>query len=274
MALHDVMTSINELDEKTVQMFIDRLEFRGKDPTFIQYREAYLDKLDLSHASYVLDIGCGTGVVARALVQRPDFSGRVLGVDQSPVFIEAAQRLAAQEGVTDRVAFQVEDVHALNLPAAHFDAIVAHTLMSHVAEPLLVLKEAARVVRPGGAVALFDGDYASWTFACTDHALGTALEAGLIAIVGHNPRVMRDMPHLLRQAGLAVTDVMAYVYADVGKGGFFAGPAEGYAPLAARAGLVSPAQVETWLAEQRRRREDRTFFAACNYYTYIAKRTL
>jgi len=272
MAIHDVMTSINEQDEKTVQMFIDRLEFRGKDPTFIQYRDAYLDKLNLSHASQVLDISCGTGVVARALVQRPDFSGHVIGVDQSPIFIEAAQRLATQEGVTARVAFQVGDVHALDLPVAQFDAVVAHTVMSHVAEPLLVLKEVARVVRPGGAVALFDGDSASWTFACTDHGLGKALEEGLIALV-HNPRVMRDMPHLLRQASLEVTDVMAHVYADVGKGGFFAGPAEGYAPLAARAGLVSQAQVETWLAEQRRRMEDGTFFAACNYYAYIAKRT-
>ena len=82
------------------------------------------------------------------------------GIDQSPAFIAAAERLAADDGVGDRVEFVVGDAHALDFPAASFDAAVAHTLVSHVRDPLAVLAEAARVVRPGGRVAIFDGDYA------------------------------------------------------------------------------------------------------------------
>jgi ubiquinone/menaquinone biosynthesis C-methylase UbiE len=46
-----------------------------------------------------------------------------------------------------------------------FDIVILHTLISHADDPARVLGEARRVVRPGGTVAVFDGDYASLTFA-------------------------------------------------------------------------------------------------------------
>jgi hypothetical protein len=57
MAARDAMTYINEMDENTVQMFIDRLEFRGKDPTFVHYRNAYVAKMHVSPTAGVLEIG-------------------------------------------------------------------------------------------------------------------------------------------------------------------------------------------------------------------------
>lgn len=274
MPARDAMTYINEMDDKVVQMFIERLEFRGKDSTFVQYRDAYVAKMGLSSTAVVLEIGCGTGVVARAIAARPGFAGHVTGIDQSPAFIAAAQRLAADAGVGSHATFQVGDVHAMDFRDAQFDAVVAHTVISHVLDPLTMLKDAARVVRPEGTIAVFDGDYASWTFACPDHALAKAMEEGIIAVVVNQPRVMRDMPRLLREAKLERTDTLAYVYADIGKGTFFPGAMEGYAPLVAREGLVSADQVDAWLTLQRRSMEDGIFFAACNYYAYIAKRVV
>jgi ubiquinone/menaquinone biosynthesis C-methylase UbiE len=124
---------------------------------------------------------------------------------------------------------------------ALFDAVVAHTVISHVLDPLTMLKDAARVVRPGGTIAVFDGDYASWTFACPDHALAKAMEEGIIAVVVNQPR---DMPRLLREAKLERTDTLAYVYADIGRGTFFSRAMEGYAPLVGREGLLSADQVD------------------------------
>jgi ubiquinone/menaquinone biosynthesis C-methylase UbiE len=266
----DAMQFINEQDAATLQRFIERLEFRAKDPTFVAYREAYLELIDLPYTAAVLDLGCGTGVVTRAIAARDRFSGTVTGIDQSPEFIAAAERLAADAGVGDRVEFVVGDAHELDLPAASFDAAVAHTLVSHVRDPLAVLAEAARVIRPGGVVAVFDGDYASLTFGCSDPQLGRMIEGAIQSMIMSSPRVMREVPRLLPKAGLQLIATQAHVYAEAGSSSFLLNLAETYGPLAASNRLAPAAQVDAWLDDQRRSAEDGTFFAACNYYAYVA----
>jgi ubiquinone/menaquinone biosynthesis C-methylase UbiE len=268
----DAMQFINEQNAATLERFIERLEFRAKDPTFTAYREAYLKVMDLPRTAAVLDLGCGTGVVTRAIAARDGFAGTVTGVDQSPEFIAAAERLAADEGLGDRVELVVGDAHALDFPAASFDVAVAHTLVSHVRDPLTVLAEAARVIRPGGSVAVFDGDYASLTFGCDDSQLGQEMERAVQSMIMSAPRVMRELPRLLPQAGLRLIATQAHVYAEAGSSSFLLNLAETYGPLAASTGLVPAARVDAWLADQRRSAEDGTFFAACNYYAYVARR--
>ena len=81
------------------------------------------------------------------------------------------------------------------------------------------------------------------------------------------PRVMRELPRLLPRAGLRLSATQAHVYAEAGSSTFMLNLAETYAPLG-RGG----ADVDTWLADQRRAAADGTFFAACNYYAYLARR--
>ena len=157
----DAMQFINEQDAATIERFIERLEFRGKDPTFVGYREAYL-KL---HRHAAGPRPCWTSAAARASWRARSprahgFAGTVTGVDQSPEFIAAAERLAADDGVGDRVAFVVGDAHELDFPAASFDAVVAHTLVSHVRDPLAVLARPRAWCAPAGPWPIFDGDYA------------------------------------------------------------------------------------------------------------------
>ncbi|WP_165553677.1 methyltransferase domain-containing protein [Kribbella capetownensis] len=269
--VRDAMQFVNEQDAATVERFIERLELRGKDPTFVAYREAYVDAMDLPPTARVVEVGCGTGVVSRAIASRDGFAGTVTGVDQSRDFIAVAQRLAANEGVGDRVEFAVGDAHKLDLPSASFDAAIAHTLVSHVRDPLAVLKQMARVIRPDGIVAVFDGDYASLTFDCADRDLGKAVEGALEAMIMSSSRVMRELPRLLPQAGLRLLVTQANVYAEIGTSTFMLNLAETYAPLIATQGLLPAAQVDEWLAHQRRSAADGTFFAACNYYAYLAR---
>jgi ubiquinone/menaquinone biosynthesis C-methylase UbiE len=162
----------------------------------------YLDAMQIDLAKTVLDLGCGTGVAARAIARRRGFSGTVTGIDLSASLVETARRISAEEGVADRVEFQAGDTRTLDLETGTFDAVVAHTLLSHVDDPLAVLREAARVVRPGGMVGIFDGDYASLTFDHPDPTEGRAYDEALINAMVTSPRVMRQMPRLLRAAGL------------------------------------------------------------------------
>lgn len=264
---------VNELDESAVDRLIARLENRAKDTVFSSLFDKYVTRLPQpSLAARVLEVGCGTGAMTRALARRPDFSGRALGVDQGEQFIKAAREFAAAEHVADRVDFQVGDAHALELADGSFDVVIAHTLISHVAEPESVLAEMARVVRPGGTVAIFDGDYASLTYALSDHELGRRMDVALANASFNNPLIMRDLPRLLPRFGLRLLSAWGDAVAEVGQGSYFRSFAETYAPYVASAGLIDAETVNAWLAVQRQALDAGTFFASCNYYTYLAFR--
>jgi SAM-dependent methyltransferase len=268
----DVFRFINELDAATVDRIATRLEFRASDPGYIAFRDAYFAKLPLASAPRVLALGCGTGVEVRALRQRPEFNGTIVGVDHSPQLTKEARRLTAKEGLERNVEYRVGDAHQLDLPDASFDVVLSHTLVSHVTDPLGVLREARRVVKPGGVVATFDGDYASLTLSHSDPDLGKRAEEAILELIVNNPRVMRDMPRLLRDAGLELSEATPHVYAEIGSGSFFANFAESYATVLGSSGLLTEGEVERWRTELAQSVVEGTFFGASNYYTYLARR--
>lgn len=235
-------------------------------------RDAYFAKLPLAGSPRVLALGCGTGVEVRALKRQPGFDGEVVGVDHSPQLVEEARRRTAAEGLADGVEYRVGDAHALDFAGASFDVVVAHTLISHVTDPATVLTEADRVVIPGGTMAIFDGDYASLTFAYPERELAERVEAALLEVLVNNPRVMRDLPRQLRAAGLNLIEATAHAYADVGTCGFFANLVEAYGPLLAGAGSLPAAEVERWRAWQVQAVTEDIFFGASNFCAYLARR--
>jgi ubiquinone/menaquinone biosynthesis C-methylase UbiE len=268
----DVFRFINDLDVASVERIAARLEFRGTDPGYVAFREAYFAKLPLATARRVLALGCGTGIEVRALKRHPDFTGEVVGIDHSPHLVAEAQRLTAEEGLADGVAYRVGDAHALDLGDASFDVVLAHTLVSHVTDPAQVLREACRVAAPGGTVAIFDGDYASLTFAHPDPELAKHVDETLLEVLVNNPRVMRDLPRLLREAGLELVDASSHAYADIGTGGYFANFVETFGPLLADSGLLPDEDVARWRAWQAQALAEGTFFGASNFYAYLARR--
>ena len=140
-----------------------------------------------------LGLGFGTGMEAREVVRRSNFQGKITAIDISADLVERGKGLAEQERFEDRIKWLVGDAEELRLPDGHFDLVLAHTLVSHVPDPKRVVQQAARVVRPGGTVVIFDGDYATLTFG-TDREMDEKIITGVIA----NPRVMRGMPSFWR----------------------------------------------------------------------------
>jgi len=269
MAARDPHRFVNELDEAAVEGLIARLESRAKDEVFTSLFDKYAAHLTLPKSSKVLEVGCGTGAMMRFLARRDDFSGTALGVDQSQPFIDAAQRFAQQENVSDRVDFQVGDAHSLDFSSATFDTVIANTLISHVTEPAAVLQEMARVVRTGGTVAIFDGDYASLTYAFPDHEFGQQMDAALANATFNNPRIMRDLPRMLPEFGLKLTAGWGDAVVEIGNASYFKSFAETYVPYVKRAELLPADAVDDWLTVQQQSIDDGTFFASCTYYTYL-----
>ena len=268
----DPFSRTHQLDDGTLEALVARFEERGKHHLFSAMLHEYVDAMRFADNATVLDLGCGSGLAARAVAQRPGYRGKVTGVDLSPYLVEVATRLAKEQGLADRIDFRTGDVHRLEFADGSFDALVAHTLLSHVADPGAVLEEAARVVRPGGMVGIFDGDYASLTFDHADSVKGKADDEALIGAIVTNPRVMRQMPRLLRAAGFELVTVFSHVLPETGTADFWAGGIEIYRKLMPQAGVLAVEEADAWAANLRRDSDAGVFFGSCNYYAYLAKR--
>lgn len=115
----------------------------------------------------VLDVGCGPGTITLGLARR---CGRVVGLDFAAAMVEQARELAADSGVGN-VSFEVGSAYELPYGDASFDVVYAHQVMQHLADPVRALREAHRVLRPGGLVAVRDSDYETMVHAPVDPAI-------------------------------------------------------------------------------------------------------
>lgn len=105
----------------------------------------------------ILDIGCGDGKLAVELWRR---GAMVTGIDTSKSMIAAAQRRARHHGAD--IHFRVADGHRLPLAGNLFDVVTTVTVLCFVKEPITVLREAHRVLRPGGRLLLGELNRWSW----------------------------------------------------------------------------------------------------------------
>ena len=119
-------------------------------PEFAVYHERllwpFLDQVARERpGGRALDLGCGTGVVALALVRR---GFEVVGVDHSPEMLELARRKLAGAGL--RAELETGDVRSLRFGDGEFDCVTIQGLLHHLEELDPCLREATRVLRPGG----------------------------------------------------------------------------------------------------------------------------
>ena len=115
--------------------------------------DGLIDALALPVGGAALDVGCGTGALTRRLARRVGPTGRVVGADINAYLLREATALARHEGLEDRIAFREGSAEALPFPDASFDAALACTVLDEM-DADRGLAELARVVRPGGRVAV------------------------------------------------------------------------------------------------------------------------
>ena len=106
--------------------------------------------LGLIPAPLVLDVATGTGRLPRALLRQPAFEGRVIGLDLSRRMLREAVRRTAQ--FTDRLTYIWQDARRLPFDDGIFDAVVCLEALEFTPNPLAVLVELVRVLRPGGVL--------------------------------------------------------------------------------------------------------------------------
>ncbi|WP_416071379.1 class I SAM-dependent methyltransferase [Streptomyces sp. ME02-8801-2C] len=148
-----IMSDDRTADHTHVQDFFSAraadwdLRFPDDGPAYA----AAVAELGLREGARVLDAGCGTGRALTPLRAAVGPSGVVLGADLTPAMLEAAVR--AGRGADGHLL--LADAAVLPLRSECLDAVFAAGLIAHLPHPAANLRELARVVRPGGTLALF-----------------------------------------------------------------------------------------------------------------------
>ena len=132
---------------------IDAFWFRGQGRALRQRATALAR---LQPGERVLDVGCGTGMLALEVARRVGSAGRIVGIDPSPQQIARARAKAARRHLP--VEFHIGVIEQLPFPDQTFDVVLSTLMMHHLPAPLKRqgLAEIARVLKPGGRLVIAD----------------------------------------------------------------------------------------------------------------------
>ncbi len=202
-------------------------ESRGQEPEYLHGTEAAEQKRlelqakllggadflpPLSRGAKMLDVGCGTGAIAREVATRVS-PGEVIGVDREKAQLATARRLASEQGI-DNIHFQHGDAANLDFPDGAFHAAYCRFLLEHVAEPPAVIREMARVVAPGGWVCAYEWENGCFAVYPDSPAVMEVWDAvyRLQELLRSDPWIARKLYGVFRQAGLEHVNVKGFAW--------------------------------------------------------------
>lgn len=263
----DVYLSIATQPNEVIDAIAQSMDARASEPAMQKICAAYMASLPKLGAR-VLEVGCGNGAVS-ALIMKNLSPGAFVGVDPSEGLLEKARQ---RHGHHEGVRFSQGDALGTGEADASFDVVIANTVYSHLADPAGALAEANRVLRPGGMLAVFDGDYATITVALhEDDPLQGAVRLIQRHMI-HDPYVMRRMPAMVTRAGFTDIATDAYGYVQTERPDYLLTFIARGMDMAVRQGDCGPELAEAMNAEARQRAADGTFYGAIVFASVIAQK--
>lgn len=137
----------------TTDQELERLAYQHQvwqDVTFDLWQEA-----GFGPGQALLDLGCGPGFATMELARLVTSTGQVVAVDASEKFIDHLNRSATTAGI-ENISTQTRDVARLDLPDSSVDGVFIRWLLCFVDNPLSVIQECYRVLKPGGRLVAWD----------------------------------------------------------------------------------------------------------------------
>lgn len=266
----DVYSTIAAADHDVQEHLAQVLERRAADRQQREMLCSYLADIEFTRTAEVLEIGCGTGPVSRELAARLP-AGQVVGIDPSPVFLATALKLAVG---FQNLNFIVGDCRDLPCETESIDVVVCHTTLSHVPYPETALEEAFRVLRPGGTLAVFDGNYTTTTLANSDFdPLQACADAAMAALV-HDRWLIQRLPGLVRGAGFSIVKQRSLGIVETDAPDYMLSIADRGADVLASGGRVGADLALALKNEARRRVDNGCFFGSIAYGSLVARKSM
>jgi len=169
---------------------------------------------DLHPGETVLDLGSGAGADVLISARRVGPGGEAIGLDMTPEMLALARRNAAAAGVAN-ARFLEGEIERIPLPDASVDVVISNCVINLSADKPQVLREVARVLRPGGRLAVSDvvadegmdaatrADMAAWT-GCIAGALTRASYGTALSGAGLEELEIRETHRVHAHAGSAI----------------------------------------------------------------------
>ncbi len=168
---------------------------------FAQWADPVLDAAGVRVGDAVLDVGCGSGVVARAAARRVGVGGTVVGLDRNEGMLAVAAR------APESVAWRLGGAEALPFDDASFDRVVCQFAVMFFDDRRQALREMARVLRPGGTLAI-----ATW--AAIDESPGYAALVQLLRDVIDDAAADALLAPFVLGTSDVVADMVGEVFPD------------------------------------------------------------
>jgi SAM-dependent methyltransferase len=216
---------------------------------------AILQMAGIEPGMRVIDLGTGAGDVALELAAMVGPSGSVTGIDQSAEALAWARRRTLARGLGN-VSFVQDDLHTAAI-GGRVDAVVGRLVLLYIADPAVVLRRYAGMVRQGGLVVSMEYEMTSAgslpRLPLTDLVVGWIAEA--FRRSGHDPLLGARLRGVMADAGLddaTVLGLQTYVpHTDPSGARMAAGVVRTLLPAIERAGIASAADIDIGTLEQR-----------------------
>lgn len=263
----DLLTRIEEQPPEVLDAIASSMNIRAAEPAMQSICARYMGKVGVPNA-HVLEVGCGNGAASKLIIEhmRP---ARLVGIDPSSLFINMANKTFSDE---PRASFACGDAASTGQPDANFDIVIAHTVYSHLLDPEGALAEAWRVLKPGGQLVVFDGDFATLGVALFD---GDPLQSAVGMVLRHmvhEPYIMRRLPILVAAAGFRMQSLDPHGYVQTTRPDYLLSLLSRGTSAAGRAGEIGPALVAGFDREMRRRVETGTFYGSMLFLSLTARK--
>ena len=264
---------LESLGPDAIALVVDRLENRGKDKRFIDMRNSYLNKLNLTNSPKILEIGTGTGIISRDIAARKEFNGSIIAVDNNASFVGKAMEFAKSESVDGSIEFKVDDALNLNEENNTFDIVLFHTVLMHVEDPIKALCEAKRVLKDDGIIVTCDMDIPSYAFELGGGDKQKQLLNKVFSFMVANPSISRELPRMQKQLNLKIVDYTADIIAEIGHADFFQCMCTLFFPAAMENGTISQNECLESRELLQKANDENVFFGAMVLYSYFLKQS-